>query len=105
MFKRKSEHSYIDLFEGILIGGSLGAMTTFLFGTKKGKEVQKHLMQKYKKIGAKAEHMRDKLDKAMKSPVAKKIKRAAKKVVKKTVRKTARKVRSRKVVARKKARR
>jgi len=92
MFNSKPKHSYSDLFEGILIGGSLAAMTTFLFGTRRGKEFQKELMHKYKMLKNKADHMREKIEKAVNSPAAKKVKRKAKALktkVRKTIRKAA----------------
>ncbi len=77
MFQKKPQHSYIDLFEGILIGGSLVAMSTFLFGTKKGKRLQKDLLHQYHKLKHKADHLREKLEKTVHKN-APKVKRAAK---------------------------
>ena len=78
MFNAKSKHSYLDLFEGMLIGGALTAATVFLFGTKKGKEIQKELMHKYKQLRGKTEHMRENFGKLLKGTPAKKLKRVAK---------------------------
>ncbi len=69
----KSKHSYVDFLEGILIGGSLGAAATFIFGTEKGKKLQKEVSQKYKKLERKAGHYRHNVEKAFKSPAAKKL--------------------------------
>jgi len=79
MFRSKPQHSYVDLFEGILIGGSLVAMTGFLFGTKKGKKLQKDMLHQYKKMRHKAEDLREKIEKTVKRE-APKIKRKAKKL-------------------------
>lgn len=78
MFKSKPQHSYVDLFEGILIGGTLVAATTFLLGTKKGKQLQKELRHKYAEMKKKAEHVKHKVDKALHSKKAKRIKRKLK---------------------------
>ena len=83
MFESKPKHSYIDLFEGIIIGGSLAAAATFIFGTKKGKELQKKLVNQYKKLGHTTKAMKDKFEKLVHLHAAKKIKRAVKAKVKK----------------------
>jgi gas vesicle protein len=97
MFKSK-KMSYVDFVEVLLIGGSLGAMATFMLGTEKGKKLQKEMIHKYKMLGHKVEHFRDDVVKVAKSPAAKKIKRAAKALMKTpTARKAKRKaLRSRK---------
>lgn len=84
----KSKPSYVEFLEGIVIGGSLAAVAVFVFGTGKGKKLQKQLMEKYKKLGHKAGRYMHNVERAVKSPVAKKLKRMVKKVVS---RKTARK--------------
>lgn len=83
MFRASSKHSYVDLFEGIIIGGSLAAAATFIFGTKKGKELQKELIHEYKKLGHATKTTRQKIEKALKSPTAQKIKRTIKTKLKK----------------------
>jgi gas vesicle protein len=92
MFKVKSNHSFVDLFEGIIIGGSLVAAATFLFGTKKGKEWQKKLVHQYKKLGHVTQDIREQFEKVLKTHLAKQIKRTvktqSKKVVKMVKRKT-----------------
>ncbi len=86
MFSFKSQHSYSELLEGIVIGGSLAAAATFLFGTKKGKELQKDLVRKYKKIGHVTHEMKQKFDKRIQAELAKnkrkvkKAKRVAKRI-------------------------
>lgn len=85
MFKVKSNHSFVDLFEGIIIGGSLVAAATFLFGTKKGKEWQKKLVHQYKKLGYVTHDIREQFEKVLKTHIAKKIKRAVKTRSKKAV--------------------
>jgi len=50
-----SKHSYKDLFEGMVIGGGLTGLAVFLFGTKKGKEIQKEFVNKYRKLRHRAE--------------------------------------------------
>ena len=93
MFKQR--HSGKQFMEGMLIGSSLAAAATFVFGTKKGKALQKKLVQKYKTLGHKAEGYMHTLQKAMRSPAAKKLKglvkkkTAAKRVGKRRRRKTA----------------
>lgn len=83
MFESKPKHSYIDLFEGIIIGGSLAAAATFIFGTKKGKELQKKLVNQYKKLGRTSKTMKDKFEKLVHLHATKKVKRAVKAKVKK----------------------
>jgi gas vesicle protein len=91
MFKSKS--SYVTFLEGMLVGGSLGAIATFVFGSEKGKKLQKEVLQKYHKFERRAKHYRDNVERAMKSPVAKKLKRLVKKTVKsKVARKSVRRV-------------
>lgn len=85
----KSKPSYVEFLEGILVGGSLAAVAVFVLGTGKGKKLQKQLIAKYKKLGHKAGHYMHNVEKAAKSPVAKKLKRMVKKAVS---RKPARKV-------------
>jgi len=82
MFETK-KHSYLDLFEGIIIGGSLAAAATFLFGTKKGKELQKKLVSQFKKFGHITQRMKDKVDKIIHLHAAKKVKRVVKSKIKK----------------------
>ncbi len=106
MFGNKPKHSFTDIFEGILIGGSLVGMATFLFGTHKGKRLQKDLLHQYRKLKHKAEGLREKMEKTVhrNAPKVKRAikmvraeaRRAARKVKKvrtKTRRKSARKVR------------
>lgn len=71
MFNVKPKHSYLELFEGLIIGGSLAAAATFLFGTKKGKELQKDLVRKYKKFGRVTHEMKQKFDKTIHTQLAK----------------------------------
>lgn len=75
MVKSKSKHSYRDIFEGIAIGGGLTGLAVFLFGTKKGKEIQNEVVKKYKKLRHRAEMSMKKLGYGAKS---KKIKRKVK---------------------------
>ncbi|MBX9838697.1 MAG: YtxH domain-containing protein [Silvanigrellaceae bacterium] len=100
MLEDKTKHSYLDLFEGIIIGGSLAAAATFLFGTKKGKELQKKLVDQYKKLGRTTKKMREKLENAIElhtvhragpkvKKTAKKIKAKIKKIKKQVHRKAA----------------
>ena len=78
--KPKSKHSFMDLFEGIIIGGSLAAAATFLFATKKGKEMRKKFVHQYRKLGRTTKKMRDKIEHAIHVYVPKKqtVKRKAK---------------------------
>src|SRR5690349_14611484 len=78
MFHAKSEHSYMDLFKGIIIGGSLAAAATFIFGTKKGKELQKEFVHQYKKFGRTTKDMKRKFEHAIHAQIAKKVKRTLK---------------------------
>jgi gas vesicle protein len=56
-----SHRSMKDFLLGVAIGGSLGAI---MFNTKKGKEVQKDIMNKYHMMSKKAQHlMHDGLEK------------------------------------------
>jgi len=101
MFKVKSNHSFVDLFEGIIIGGSLVAAATFLFGTKKGKEWQKKLLDQYKKLGHVTKDVREQFEKVLKTHLAKKIKRQVKSRSKKAVKMVKRNIKA----AKKKVRR
>jgi gas vesicle protein len=83
MIHDKSKHSYLDLFEGMIIGGTLAAAATFIFGTKKGKELQKELVHQYKKLGHTTKKMRSKIEHAINLHTAKKLKQSVKKKVKK----------------------
>jgi gas vesicle protein len=86
MFGAKSKHSYVELFEGIIIGGSLAAAASFIFGTKKGKELQKGLVHQYKKLGYTTKSMKQKIEKVIKKAktskhaIKTKSKKASKKV-------------------------
>ena len=88
MFGSKSKPSHVELFEGIIIGGSLAAAATFIFGTKKGKELQKGLVHQYKKLGYTTKSMKKKIEKVIKAQAAKKGKRKLKAKSKKTSVKT-----------------
>ena len=88
MFGSKSKPSHVELFEGIIIGGSLAAAATFIFGTKKGKELQKGLVHQYKKLGYTTKSMKKKIEKVIKAQAAKKGKRKLKTKSKKTSVKT-----------------
>lgn len=103
MFKVKSDHNYIDLFEGIIIGGSLVAAATFLFGTKKGKALQKELVHQYKKFGHVSKDVRHKLEKALEAHTAKGTKSAAKAKPRKTVKKTVKRAKRKTTAAKKRA--
>jgi gas vesicle protein len=39
-----------DFFWGALVGGTVAALTTLLFTTKKGKEIQKHIENAYGEV-------------------------------------------------------
>ena len=75
---KQKKHSFGDIFEGMLIGGALASAAVLLFGTKKGKEVQKELVHKYKQLCHKTEGMRAKFGKLVNSTKAKKLKRVIK---------------------------
>lgn len=79
MFGNKPKHNYVDIFEGILIGGSLVGMATFLFGTAKGKRLQKDLVHQYHKLKHKAAHLHEKMEKTIHKN-APKLKRVIKKM-------------------------
>jgi len=90
----KSKPSYVEFLEGMLVGGSLATMAVFVFGTQKGKKLQKQFLEKYKKLGHKAGHYLHQVEKAARSPVAKKLKRMVKKAApKKSAHKTVRSAR------------
>jgi gas vesicle protein len=74
-----TKRSYTDFIEGMLIGGSFGAVAAFIFGTQKGKKLQKDMLHKYRTFKHKVEHLGEQIQK---SPKAKKFKKAAKKVIK-----------------------
>ena len=94
MFEGKTKHSNLDLFDVIIIGGSLAAAATFIFGTKKGKELQKKLVHQYKKLGRTTKKMREKLKNTIElhtvtRRVKPKVKKTAKKVRRQIHRKAA----------------
>lgn len=96
MFKKK--HSYVDFLEGILISGSLAAVTSFVFGTARGKKLQKEVLAKCKKLGHKAEYYLENIKKAAKGPMSKKLKRLAKNTLNsKPVRNVLKKVKQKRV--------
>lgn len=72
---QKPKHSYVDFLEGMLLGGSLGAAAALIFGTERGKKLQKEVLQQYKKLESKAGHYRHNVERAFKSPAAKKLKK------------------------------
>lgn len=97
----KSKPHYVEFLEGLFVGGSLAAVAVFVLGTGKGKKLQKKLIEKYKKLSHKAGHYIHNVERAVKSPAARKIKRMVKKVTgRKKARKTFRTAR-RKSAARK----
>ena len=99
MFKKK--HSYVEFLEGILLGGSLAAVASFVFGTKKGKKLQMQVLNKCKKLGHKAEHYIESAKKVAKGPMSKKLKRLASKAIRaKPVKKALKIVSGRKSVKR-----
>lgn len=81
MFESK-RHSFADILEGMIIGGSIAAVTTFLFGTQKGKRLQKKLLGKVEKLrsNVKTKTARRKVKRAIKRAVSRKVQRARKKV-------------------------
>jgi gas vesicle protein len=87
MFGSKPKHTYLHLFEGIIIGGTLAAAAAFVFGTKKGKALQKKVVSQYKKLGRVSTQLRHKFEKIVHLQAVKKIKRAVKSKVKKIVKK------------------
>ena len=78
----RNKSSYVEFLEGMVVGGSLAAMAVYVFGTDQGKKLQKQLMDNYKKVGHKAGFYVHKVQRAAKSPIAKKLKRIAKNAVK-----------------------
>ncbi len=86
MFEIK-RHSFADILEGMIIGGSIAAVTTFLFGTQKGKRLQKKLLGKVEKIRStvKTRTARRKIKRAIKKAVSRKVQRVRKKVAIKVV--------------------
>ena len=82
MFNSKKNEALF--WEGVVLGGMLGAAATFALKTAKGKKLQKQLLKTYKGLGLKAGHvghylegMRKKLSK--KSRPKKSKKRASRK--------------------------
>ena len=79
-----SRHNYKDFLAGAILGGTLGAMTAMMLGTRKGKKMQKELMGKYKHFSSKAELLKDEfLKEAMKTKHGKLVRRAFKNATKK----------------------
>lgn len=97
MFKSKPKHSLVDLFEGAIIGSSLAVAATFLFGTKKGKELQKRMSHHYKKLGRTTKEIKKRIKHAMKNNSFTKMKAALKAKMNKAARKMTPKVRTKKV--------
>jgi len=82
MFNKPKNH-YAEFMEGILVGGAVGAVATFILGTTKGRRLQKQMLHKYRKLGENLEsrvghlrsHMKKVTRKVMKSKVARKVKK------------------------------
>ncbi len=86
------KHNYADIIEGMIIGGSIAAMTTYMFGTKKGKKLQKDFIEKVEQLraNAKREVGKTKVRKAkrkIKKAAASKVKTLRRKATKKIARK------------------
>lgn len=79
MFGSKPKHSFLDICEGIIIGGSLAAAATFLFGTKKGKELRQEAANQYKKVGTATKRIKSRIGKFVKAHTPTKTKKKAKK--------------------------
>ena len=88
MHKKGQAHCF---WEGFLIGSTLGAMTTFVVGTKKGKDLRKALSKKYHQLGPKMKHLHQYLSEAQKKVMKSDFFQHAKKIVTKKVRKIRRK--------------
>ncbi len=95
MFKKK--RTYVEFLEGIMLGGSLAAVASFVFGTKKGKKIQMRILSEFKKLGHKAEHYFESAKKVARGPMSKKLSRLAGKAIKsKPIKKALKKVNRRK---------
>jgi gas vesicle protein len=92
MFNMK-QTSYKNILEGLIIGGSLAAVTTYVLGTRKGKKFQKEFL-------AKVEEIRRQVKKSAHKAAPGKSKRTKRAAAKKAVRAVRRKVIRRRRVAR-----
>jgi gas vesicle protein len=88
MFESK-RHSVLDFIEGMIIGGSLAAATTFLFGTEKGKKIQKNLLNKVDKF---RKDVKKSVNKSARQKVKQKVKKAVKTQVRKGRKELAKKI-------------
>lgn len=63
-----SERSNNHFLLGLIVGGSIGAATTYLFKTKEGRKVQEHIMDRYFEMSKQANaYLKPKIANAMKS--------------------------------------
>lgn len=90
MQKKGQVHTY-GFWEGFLIGSTLGAMTTFVIGTKKGKELRETLSEKFHLLQPKIKHLQRYLNHAQKKVMKSHLFQDAKKIVLKNTRKKKRK--------------
>jgi gas vesicle protein len=60
-----------DFILGAVIGGTVGALTTMLFTTKKGKELRKNIADKYHELEENLKETADDLQDSAKSQVNK----------------------------------
>jgi gas vesicle protein len=81
MFNSKQESS-VGFFEGILIGGSIGVITTLLMTTQRGKKIQKQRVHTYKKWEHKAEDLCDHIQKGAHTAPVRKLKKMVHKMAK-----------------------
>lgn len=91
MFNKQTP--YKNILEGLIIGGSLAAVTTYVLGTRKGKKFQKEFL-------AKVEDIRRQIKKSAHKAAPGKSKKAKRAAVKRKVRAIKRKVIRRRSVAR-----
>lgn len=69
-------HNHKDILIGVAVGATVGALTTLLFGTEKGKKLQKEVVHKIHQLQTEREHF---MQRGKKFFVAsKKVKRKAK---------------------------
>ncbi len=66
-----NNHKTQDFILGAVIGGTVGALTTMLFTTKKGKELRKNIADKYHELEENLKETAEDLQDSAKSQVHK----------------------------------
>ncbi len=77
----RHDHAQRDFLLGAMIGGTLGALTVMAFTTKKGKEIQEKILDKYDSLACKVKSYANGKKRKVKSQLKKYANQADRKVV------------------------